>query len=161
MAIAVSLENYLDRNDLQYDLVRHPYASDSLTVADQAQLEPHQVVKCVMLEDEGGYVVAVCQASKRIQLGVLYREINRRLSFATEFELSDLLADCVVGAIPPIGELFDVMVDMVVDDELFDEDEIYFEAGNHEDLVHVSAETFQEIMKGTDRASFGRASSLN
>ena len=68
MAIAISLEQYLNSNHFEYDIVKHPYADNSLDTARQAQLEPDKVVKCVMLEDEGGYVMAVCQASKRIQL---------------------------------------------------------------------------------------------
>ena len=159
MSIAMTLEHYLNRNHLSYDLVKHPYASNSLDVAEQAHLSPRKVVKCVILEDEGGYLMAVCQASKRIQLGVLYREINRRLEFASEYELADLLDDCVLGAIPPVGELYGV--DVVVDDELLDEKEIYFEAGDHEDLIHVSAETFQTIMRGADRASFSRTVTVN
>ena len=152
MSIARTLQDYLDRNELQYNLVKHPYAEESLKVAEQAHLEPEKMVKCVMLEDEGGYVMAVCQASMRIQLGTLYREINRRLEFAEEHELADVLYDCVLGAIPPVGELYDVEV--VIDDGLLNQDEMYFEAGDHEDLIHVSAETFQEIMRGADHASF-------
>ena len=159
MSIAATLQYYLDRNGLEYDLVKHPFASDSLGIARQAQLEPHKVVKCVMLEDEGGYVMAVCQASKRIQLGSLYREINRRLEFAAEYELADVFDDCVLGAIPPIGEMYNVEV--VVDDDLLNQDEMYFEAGDHQDLIHVSAKTFQQIIKGADHASFCRPALVN
>lgn len=123
-----------------------------MAVAKQAHLEPNKVVKCVMLEDEGGYIMAVCQASKRIQLGRLYREINRRLEFALEEELAELLGDCKIGAIPPVGALYDV--DVVVDDELLDQDELYFEAGDHEDLIHVNADTFQIIMREAEHAAF-------
>jgi len=156
MGIAISLKQYLDDNDLNYDIMKHPFASNSLAVAKQARVEPNKVVKCVMLEDEGGYVMAVCQASKRIRLSKLYREINRRLEFATEEELAVLLGDCEVGAIPPVGALYDV--DVVVDDELLDQDEMYFEAGDHEDLVHVNADTFQIIMRGAEHAAFSSPS---
>lgn len=159
MAIAMTLEHYLSRNKIPYDIVRHPYASDSLGIAKQAHLEPEKVVKCVMLEDEGGYIMAVCQATKRIKLGLLYREINRRLVFATEYELADLIGDCVLGAIPPVGELYDV--DVVVDDDLLAEGDIYFEAGDHEGLIHVTAETFQKMMKGAEHASFCRPQTVN
>ena len=159
MSISATLQYYLDRNGLEYKLVQHPYAGDSLGVAKQAHLEPQKVVKCVMLEDEGGYVMAVCQASMRIQLGSLYREINRRLEFASEYELADVFDDCSLGAIPPIGDMYNVEV--VVDDDLLTQDEMYFEAGDHEDLIHVSADTFQKIMKGADRASFCRPVVVN
>lgn len=159
MGIAVTLRYFLDGNNLPYDVVSHPHAMSSLSIAREAHIEPEKVVKCVMLEDEGGYVMAVCQASKRIQLGELYRQINRRLEFSPEYELDDIFRDCSPGAIPPVGELYDV--DVVVDDELLEQDEVYFEAGDHEELIHVSSETFQEIMRGAESASFSRPIPLN
>lgn len=159
MAIAMSLEHYLDRNNFSYDIVKHPYASDSLGVAEQAHVSPYKLVKCVMLEDEIGYVMAVCQASTRISLSALRLELNRKLEFATEYEIADLIGDCVLGAIPPVGELYDV--DMVVDDNLLNQEELYFEAGDHEGLVHVDAETFEKIVKGAEYASFARPIALH
>lgn len=152
MAIAMMLEHYLDRNHYPFELVKHPYASDSLSVAEQAHIDPRHVVKCVMLEDDIGYVMAVCQASARISLKTLHYQLNRKLKFATESEIADLIGDCVLGAIPPVGELYDV--DMVVDDDLLNQKELYFEAGDHEDLVHVTAETFEKMVKDAERASF-------
>jgi Ala-tRNA(Pro) deacylase len=152
MAIAFTLKHFLDNNGIDYELVRHPYANNALGSAKSARLPPDKVAKCVMLEDEGGYLIAVCPASKRICLGDLYHEINRRLEFASEAELADQLGDCVLGAVPPVGELYDMEV--VVDADLFMQPDVYFEAGDHEDLIHVSAEAFQRIMRNAEHASF-------
>ena len=159
MAIAMTLQHFLDRNHFSYELVKHPYASDSLSVAKQAHLKPEQLVKCVMLEDEFGYVMAVCQASSRISLSALHYALNRKLEFATEYEIADLIGDCVLGAIPPVGELYEV--DMVVDDDLLNQDELYFEAGDHEDLVRVSSATFEKIVEHAEYASFARPIALH
>ena len=92
--------------------------------------------------------------SRRIKLGDLYREINRRLEFANESELADVLGDCALGAVPPVGDLYGV--DVVVDMELFMQPDVYFEAGDHEDLIHVSAENFQKLMSSAEHASFSK-----
>ena len=155
MAIAFTLKHFLDSSGIDYELVEHPYANNALGVANAAHLPPEKVAKCVMLEDEGGYLIAVCPASKRICLGDLYHEINRRLEFASEAELADLLGDCVLGAVPPVGELYDMEV--VVDADLFMQPDIYFEAGDHEDLIHVSADSFQRIMRNAEHASFSKS----
>jgi Ala-tRNA(Pro) deacylase len=34
--------------------------------------------------------------------------------------------------------------------------DVYFEAGDHEDLIHVSAENFQKLMSGAEHASFSK-----
>lgn len=152
MGLAIMLEHYLDDHDVDYEVVGHPYASTSMDIARVAHVPPEKIAKCVMLEDEGGYVMAVCSASSRIKLGKLYREINRRLEFASEQELADLLGDCVLGAVPPIGDVYDIEV--VIDEELLDESDIYFEAGNHEELIHVGADAFEALMHNAERASF-------
>jgi Ala-tRNA(Pro) deacylase len=152
MAIAITLQHYLERLGVDYEVIPHPYADTGLDTADRAHVPPEKLAKSVILEDEGGYLMAVCPASRRIKLGELYREINRRLEFADESELADMLGDCVLGAVPPVGDLYGV--DVVVDLELFMQPDIYFEAGDHVDLVHVSAESFQRLMSNAEHASF-------
>lgn len=154
MGIAITLKHYLDNLELDYELVDHPYASTSMDIAREAHVPPEKIAKCVMLEDEGGYVMAVCSASSRIKLGNLYREINRRLEFASEQELAELLDDCVLGAVPPIGEVYDIEV--VIDEELLTESDVYFEAGDHEELIHVGADAFDSLMQNAERASFAQ-----
>lgn len=154
MGIAMTLKQYLDDNEVDYEVVDHPFATTSMDTAWKAHVPPEKMAKCVMLEDEGGYVMAVCSASRKIKLGSLYRQINRRLEFATERELTELLDDCVPGAVPPIGEVYDVEV--VIDDELLTEPDVYFEAGDHEELIHVRADAFDSLMRNAERASFSQ-----
>jgi Ala-tRNA(Pro) deacylase len=152
MAIAITLKKYLEDNDLSYEVVDHPYAATSLDVASKAHVPANKLVKAIVLEDEGGYVIAVCPASSKLQLGTLYHQINRRLHLADEYELADLIGDCVLGAVPPLGELYGA--DVVMDDALLNEDDVYIEAGDHEELLHLDADNFQRLMHHAERASF-------
>jgi Ala-tRNA(Pro) deacylase len=34
--------------------------------------------------------------------------------------------------------------------------DVYFEAGDHEDLIHVSADNFQKLMSNAEHASFSK-----
>ncbi len=154
MTVAITLQDYLDRLGIDYELVEHPYSISGLDTAEKAHIPAEKLAKSIMLEDEGGYLMAVCSASRRIKLGELYREINRRLEFVNESELADVLGDCVLGAVPPTGDLYEM--DVVVDMELFMQPDVYFEAGDHEDLVHVSAEAFQQLMSNAEHASFSK-----
>jgi len=154
MVVAITLQHYLDRLGVDYEVVAHPYAETGLDTAERAQIPANKLAKSIMLEDEGGYLMAVCAASRRIKLGDLYREINRRLEFANESELADVLGDCALGAVPPVGDLYGI--DVVVDLELFMQPDVYFEAGDHEDLIHVSADNFQKLMSNAEHASFSK-----
>jgi Ala-tRNA(Pro) deacylase len=49
-----------------------------------------------------------------------------------------------VGAIPPIGLLYDI--DTIVDDALLEQPEVYFEAGDHEQLIHMRSEDFRKLL---------------
>lgn len=154
MAIAMTFKKYLDNHGLHYEVIDHPYANTSLEVADKAHVPADKLVKSVVLEDEGGYVFALCPASKKLQLGRLYQQINRRLHFASEYELADLFGDCVLGAVPPVGELYGA--DMVMDDTLLNETDVYVEAGDHEELLHLDEANFERLVHQAEHASFSK-----
>jgi Ala-tRNA(Pro) deacylase len=154
MVVAITLQLYLERLGVDYEVVAHPYADNGIDTAARAQIPPEKLAKSIMLEDEGGYLMAVCPASRRIKLGDLYRETNRRMEFANETELADILGDCALGAVPPVGDLYGI--DVVVDMELFMQSDVYFEAGDHEDLIHVTADNFQKLMSNAEHASFSK-----
>ena len=71
-----------------------------------------------------------------------------RAGFMKEKELEDVFYDCETGAVPPLGP--DYRVPTVLDRRLTLESDIYFEAGDHVDLVHVSATSFLKLMRGAE-----------
>jgi Ala-tRNA(Pro) deacylase len=44
---------------------------------------------------------------------------------------------------------------MVVDDSLLSDGDVWFEAGDHEQLVHVAARSFRELLEGCRHGRFG------
>jgi len=80
--------------------------------------------------------------------------LQRNLGLATENELAGLFKDCELGAIPPIGPAYGI--EIVVDDSLLQEDDVYFEAGDHEELIHVSGKQFQDLVAGARHGHFSR-----
>ncbi|NIR96509.1 MAG: deacylase, partial [Gammaproteobacteria bacterium] len=49
-------------------------------------------------------------------------------------------------------------LDTVLDDSLAEQPDIYFEGGDHEALVHVSSEQFQELMADAEHGRFSHHS---
>jgi Ala-tRNA(Pro) deacylase len=98
----------------------------------------------VVLEDEQGFLMVVLPSSRQVNMQELHRQLNRNLVLATENELGGLFADCEIGALPPIGPAYGV--ETVVDDAIAEQPDIFFEAGDHEQLIHVTAETFQTLL---------------
>jgi len=154
MAIAITLQEYLDKSGIEYDVLQHTHTETSLDTAKATHIPPGQAAKSVILEDEDGYLMAVIPASHHIELGQLSRQLERRLGLATEDELAGLFSDCDLGAIPPIGEAYHMEV--VLEDILKKCPDIYFEAGDHTDLVHVRGPAFLQLMQHAHHGHFCR-----
>jgi Ala-tRNA(Pro) deacylase len=152
MAIAARLRWYLEANGVDYEIVAHPHTASSHETAMAAHVPEGQLAKSVVLEDEQGYLLAVVPASRRVSIVELQEQLNRSVELATEGELCELFEDCETGAIPPVGAAYGIP--SVVDDSLLGAREIYFEAGDHEDLVRMRGEEFLGLVSGVPHGRF-------
>ena len=75
---------------------------------------------------------------------------------ANEEQIETLFIDCEPGSVPALGAAYGLNV--VVDDSLAQQPEIYFEGGDHANLVHVSGTSFRKLMADSKHGRFtGRA----
>jgi Ala-tRNA(Pro) deacylase len=154
MAIAITLENCLSQMRLPFEVMLHPKALTSIRTANAARIPPHQMAKAVVLEDEMGYVMAILPADRRVHLGALRVQLGRTMGLATEPELGAMFKDCVLGAIPPLGAAYGI--EAVVDDELMEGSEVYFEAGDHEEVVRMQRDDFLRLLGPARHGHFCR-----
>lgn len=154
MTIARAIEQYLVSHHIPFDLVEHPRAMSSARAAELAHVSGRQVAKSVLLEDKEGYLLAIVPSTRRVDLGKLHRDLGRHVGLAIENDVYAIFADCQPGAVPALAAAYDL--ESIVDDSLLDEDEVYFEAGDHEALVHLSGLQFVELMTGGTRGHFAR-----
>lgn len=144
MAIPRILSDYLDAHRVRYDTVAHAHTESSLDTASAAHVPGHQVAKAVVLEDEAGYLVGVVPATHRINLRWINQEFGRNLKIAEESQLDGLFEDCESGAVPALGAAYGLPV--IWDDQLAVASDVYMESGDHEHLVHMGGEEFQQLM---------------
>ncbi len=154
MGIAITLRDYLSEKGTEYDVVDHPRALSSLKIAAAAHVPGDQLAKTVVLEDDDGYLMVVVPSTHHVRLGVLRKQLNRNLRLVREFDLAHLFKDCELGAIPPVGQAYGI--ETVVAEDLAEQGEIYFEAGDHRELIHLSRSQFLELMRGADQRQFTR-----
>lgn len=152
MAIAMTLQEYLNRWGVDYEVVPHTHTISSLETAEAAHVPGDKLAKCVLTEDYRGYLMVVIPASHEVEFDSLDEQLDRRLVLATEPELADIFTDCEVGAIPPLGEAYGM--DVALDESLLACDDVYFEAGDHEDLIHMRGDDFRDLMAGAERGRF-------
>ncbi len=156
MTIAKRLKWVLETHDVDYEIIPHAHTETSLGSARAAHVPEGRVAKCVLLEDERGYLLVVVPASCRVEMDALDDLTGRQLELASEAELADIFSDCERGSIPPFGAAHPIP--LAIDDSLLRMPDVYFEAGDHEGLVHVSGDSFKALL---GRSEHGRFSSLH
>jgi len=152
MATATTVERYLGTQHLPYEVIAHTKASTSLRAARAAAIPPKQLVKGILLEVEGQYLLAVLPAARHLRLGELRRHLDRDIGMATEHEVSMVFRDCDPGAVPALGLAYGV--ETIWDDSVMYLDDLYFEAGDHEHLVHMRARDYMDMMRCCAHGSF-------
>ena len=144
MDISPTLMNQLEKQDVRYETIHHDSTVSSLHTAHLAHIPAQQLVKPVVLHDEQGYVMALVPSHRYVYISKLNDLMHRNLELASEDEIAGLFKDCDLGAIPPVGQAYGM--ETVIDCELECCNEIYIEAGNHEDVVHMSGGAFHKLM---------------
>ena len=153
MSIAMTIESCLAQQPVHFDLLHHRHSSTSLQAARECKVPAHRLAKAVVLEDEDRrYFMAVLPATHQIEFDALQFQTGRRMHLVDEDELTRVFSDCEVGAVPPLGGAYGV--ETMWDDCLIDESDLYFEAGDHQTLVHVSADDFLRLLGDVDHSTF-------
>lgn len=154
MAIAKTLEAYLQQTGIPYDLVTHPHTQGSMETAESAHVPGDALAKGVLLQDGSGLLLVVVPSDYHIELAALNKLLHRDLALVPEKELAAYFPDCELGAVPPIGSAYSIKTIWDTEARLGRQDHVYFEAGDHTSLVRVTGEHFHELMAEADRAHF-------
>ena len=144
MTIAASIEKHLRQQGVRYELIEHPPTMDSSHTAQASHVPGANLAKGTVLKGADGFVIAVVPAIRQVDLEATHRRLGRDVGLAAEQELRGLFGDCEPGAVPPVGAAYGIAT--IVDDSLVDRPDVYFEAGDHRHLVHVSGEDFVKLL---------------
>ena len=142
MSIAPTLRKYLAAEGFQYDEIPHEPTATSARTAEACHVSGDRAAKTVVLRRDRGYLLAVLPASHHVRLAEL-RAMLGNVDMANEGEVKRLFADCALGAVPAVGGCYGL--DVIVDDSIQTQPEIYMEAGDHETLLHLSHAQFERL----------------
>jgi Ala-tRNA(Pro) deacylase len=153
MNIAPSVQDYLAAQQIAYEVIPHSRTGSSSSTALAAHVPGTRVAKAVVVKDEAGYVLAVLPASRQLAMAQLGRALRRdALELARESELKNLFADCDFGAVPPLGAAYGLP--MIVEESLAEQPDVFFEAGDHEHVIHVTRSEFLRLIADAPQAHF-------
>jgi Ala-tRNA(Pro) deacylase len=153
MPIAPTLHKYLAAENIQYDEIPHAYTMTSARAAQACHVPGDRVAKAIVLRRNGGYMLAVLPASHHLRMAELRERLGDDVDMASEGELAELFIDCAQGAIPAAGKCYGL--DIILEESIQKQPDIYMEAGDHETLLHMSRAQFARL---TADAMHGRFS---
>jgi Ala-tRNA(Pro) deacylase len=105
-----------------------------------------------VLSDGGRYKLAVLPASHHLRLSDLRMKLGHEVHLASEPEAADAFRDCAFGAVPPVGACYGL--DVIIDSSIDQQQELYFEGGDHATLVHVHGAEFARLNPQAWHGSF-------
>ncbi|MCP3671147.1 MAG: YbaK/EbsC family protein [Gammaproteobacteria bacterium] len=154
MAIAKTVKEHLHAYQVEYDLITHPHTGSSMETAESAHVPGDSLAKGIVLADGDTYLVVVIPSDYHVELDRLNLLLKRDLYLVDENSLLQLFPDCEQGAVPPLGQAYNVKTVWDPSSSLGSVDEVFFEAGDHRELVCVSGESFHELMAMAERMEF-------
>jgi Ala-tRNA(Pro) deacylase len=143
MTISPTLHKYLAAENIEYDEIPHVLTMSSAHTAQACHVPGDRLAKAIVLRREAGYMLAVLPASHHLRLAYLKTRFGDDIDLAGESEIDWLFADCARGAVPASGICYGL--DVIVDDSIQMQPEIYIEAGDHETLLHLGHAQFARL----------------
>ncbi|WP_232784166.1 YbaK/EbsC family protein [Moritella sp. Urea-trap-13] len=146
MAIAITLKEYFEHENIHYDTIKHRRAFTSLDSSRTAHLPAGNVAKAVVLESvTGDYLMASLPANSRVSLTDVNDIMGKYYYLANEQKLQELFPDCAKGAVPAMGAAYNMS--MIVDDSLLTENSVYIESGDHRNFIKLSNNEYKVLVK--------------
>ena len=154
MTIAATVEDYLREHGVSFVLVQHKATGSTHESASAAHVPEDHIAKAVLVRDSQGDAMAVIPGDTWLYMDRLNQDAGRHFQLEDEPELAELFADCVPGAVPPVGPAYSMVT--FLDEALTTLADVYFESGDHKHLVHVSGEDFLKLLPGVRRGHYSR-----
>jgi Ala-tRNA(Pro) deacylase len=156
MRIAITLAQYLFDHGAAYELVPHLRTETALASAAASGLLADRIVKAVVVKGADGFKLALLPASRHIKFEDLRHVLGTDVDIANEEQIEALFVDCEPGSVPALGAAYGL--DVVVDDSLAGQPDLYLEGGDHAHLVRITGTNFQKLTEGAQHGRFtGRA----
>jgi Ala-tRNA(Pro) deacylase len=148
MSCKDKLEAFLREHSVPFEVRHHPPAYTAQRVAQAEHVSGRMVVKVVMAFADGKMVMLALPAHRNANLAKAAEVAGaKEVRLAHEDEFAAAFPDCDVGAMPPFGNLYEIPV--YVDSELAEDETIIFNAGTHEDTIHMKFEDFRQLVEPT------------
>jgi Ala-tRNA(Pro) deacylase len=138
------LQSFLDELDATYRVSHHDTAYTAQDLAMAEHLPGRRVIKPVLVEADGQFVLCALPACYRVDLNELREQIPAQdVRLADERLLGRVFPDCEVGAVPPVGRIYGMLT--LMDESVTADDHVTFQAGTHNDSVTMTLAEYRRV----------------
>ncbi len=146
MELPKKLTKFLKRHKVYYEIQVHPRTVTASETAQVEHVSGKKLAKAVMVKADGKDAMVVLPSTRNVdlfKLGAALGKLDVRIEEEVEFK--DLFPDCEAGAMPPFGKMYGIPC--YADQSLSEEEELYFNAGNHLETIKVFTADFLRVSK--------------
>ncbi len=137
---------FMQEHSLPYEVITHPQAFTAQQVAHAIHESGKILAKTVVLEVDDSHVMCVVPAHHKVKIGWVKDILSaKNIRMVDENTLGKLFPDCEVGAMPPIGPIYNMRV--IVSEDLTQNPEIIFNACTHRHCVKMPYKDFEKAVK--------------
>ncbi len=125
---------YLGSKGIPFEVLKHDRAYTTLEEALALHVDPHVVVKTLLVDTRWGRVLAVLPGDRRIDMQLLRDAVGDHFAhLASEVELKGLYPKIELGSLPPLGRLLELPT--FVDGDVMQHEWVVFAAGSQTEAV--------------------------
>lgn len=140
------IREFLDGSKVPYTTIQHSKAYTAQGIAALTHIPGRELAKTVILRVNDELAMAVLPSSRWVDLVAMRKELGTaKIELASEFEFDARFPDCETGAMPPLGNLYDMGV--YVDASLAEDKEIAFNAGSHYEVIRMRYADFARLVR--------------
>ena len=146
MTIPSKVDHYLKDHKINYRVLTHRYSEGMFNTSVAAHVSMRKLAKAVLLVDhDDKHLLAVLPASHLLNIKKLNKLLNRTFRFVEEDHLGDFFTDCSHGAVPAVGQAYNLP--LICEDLLYEESEVYLEGGDHEALIQLDKRKWNKALE--------------
>ena len=139
------VEEYLRKKKVSFQIHHHPVAYTAHQVAQTEQIPGRLVVKVVVVFADDRMALLALPGHLQVDLDKVASALEAEaVRLATDKEFAGRFPDCEIGAVPPIGNLYDLPV--YVDMALATNETIHFPAATHVDTLSMAYADFARLV---------------
>lgn len=143
---ARKLKEFLDSESVKYVKIAHSPAYTAREIAQSLHIKGSLIAKTVIVYIKEKMAMAVLPANHSIDFDRFRKAVGEEdIRLATEGQFKGMFPDCEVGAMPPFGNLYGM--DVYVDPHLTEDEDIFFNACSHSELIRMSYQDFERLVK--------------